>query len=479
MEKVMKEHSGRRFKKDRKKQLILRVTLAALTVLVLAGAGMFVFAYTHPLKLDGSVINQEMGESFDPMDHIRRVWFGKPEEVNVTSEVDISKEGDYPITFTWREHSEKAVVKVRDTIPPELTVKDYETDLVEEIKPEMFVEKAEDLSEVTIRFAETEDWSKEGTYTVEILAEDASGNQTVKEADLIRKRDEEKPQIQGTSDVTIKQGKTIDFSSGVTVTDDMDPKPIFEIHSENVDFAVPGSYQVVYKAKDRSGNENELVQNITVEANPEWNEKVVYLTFDDGPSENTKKILEVLDKYQAKATFFVTGNNQKKNNLITLAHQKGHSIGLHTYTHDYASVYSSEKAYFEDLQKISDMVEKLTGEKSKLIRFPGGSSNTISKKYTPGLMTKITKEVQDKGYQYFDWNCDSTDASGNNVAVEKLVANATSSNAQHINILMHDTNAKNTTVDALPKIIEHYRKLGYSFRGLTEDSFAPHHHINN
>lgn len=475
----MKEYNRRRIKEDRKRQLVLRVTLTILTLVILAAAGMFGYAYTHPLKLDNGVIKHEMGEAFDPMDHIRKVWFGKPEDVSVNSEVDISKEGDYPIIYTWRDHSEKAIVKVRDTTPPELTVKDYETDLVEEIKPESFIEKVEDISEVTTRFEKTQDWSEEGTYTVEILAEDASGNQTVKEAELIRKKDEKKPQIQGVSDMTVKQGKTLEFSSGVTVTDDMDPDPFLEIHSESVDFSTPGSYQVTYRAKDRSGNENELVQNITVESNPEWNEKVVYLTFDDGPSDNTKKILDVLDKYQAKATFFVTGNNQKNNDLITLAHQKGHAIGLHTFTHDYASVYSSEKAYFEDLQKISDMVEKLTGEKSKLIRFPGGSSNTISKKYSSGLMTKITKEVQEKGYQYFDWNCDSTDASGNHVAIEKLVANATSSNAQHINILMHDTDAKDTTVEALPKIIEHYRKLGYSFRKLTQDSFAPHHHINN
>lgn len=475
----MKEYSRKRFKEDRKKQLALRVAITVVTLVILAAAGIFGYAYTHPLKLDNGVIQHEMGKPFDPMDHIRRVWFGKPEDVSVKSEVDISKEGDYPIVYTWRDHSEEAVVKVRDTTPPELTVKDYETDLVEEIKPELFIEKAEDLSEVTTRFAEAEDWSKEGTYTVEILAEDASGNQTVKKAELIRKKDEEKPQIQGVSDMTVKQGKVVDFSSGVTVVDDIDPDPVLEIHSESADLSVPGSYQVVYKGKDRSGNENELVQNITVEANPEWNEKVVYLTFDDGPSDNTKRIIDILDKYQAKATFFVTGNNQKKNDLITLAHKKGHAIGLHTYTHDYASVYSSEKAYFEDLQKISDMVENLTGEKSKLIRFPGGSSNTISKKYTPGLMTRITKAVQEKGYQYFDWNCDSTDASGNHVPVEKLVANATSSSAQHINILMHDTDAKNTTVEALPKIIEHYRKLGYSFRKLTQDSFAPHHHINN
>lgn len=468
-------------KKSRKRKLVFRVGAVILALVILAVAGMWIYAYTHPLKLDGDVIKQELGEPFNPMDHIRKVWFGRAEEVSVKSEVDISKEGDYPVIFTWRDHSEEAVVKVRDTTPPDLEVKDYVTDLVEEVKPEMFVKKAEDVSQVSVRFANEKeaDWKKEGTFTVEILAEDASGNQTVKEADLTREKDTEKPEIEGVQDETVKQGKSMDFYAGVTVKDNIDPNPSLEVDSAKVDTTVPGSYQAVYKAKDRSGNETEIVKNVTVEANPEWNEKVVYLTFDDGPSGNTKKILDILDQYQAKATFFVTGNNQKKNDMIRLAHEKGHTIGLHTYTHDYPSVYASEKAYFEDLQKISDMVENLTGEKSHVIRFPGGSSNTVSKKYSPGLMTKLTKEVQEKGYQYFDWNCDSTDASGNNVPVGKLIANATSSKAQHINILMHDTDAKDTTVEALPKIIEHYRKLGYHFKELTVDSYAPHHHVNN
>lgn len=480
MEKVIKGlHSRKKRKNDRKRQLFIRISLTVLTLLIVAGAGGFLYTFTHPLKLKGSIIEHEMGEAFDPSEYIKKVWFGKPDEVSVKSNVDISKEGDYPVVYTWRNHSEKAVVKVRDTTPPKLEVKDYATDLAEEIKPEMFVEKTEDLSEVSIRFAESESWNVEGTYTVKILAEDTSGNQTVEEAVLTRKQDTQNPEIQGVQDFTVKQGQGVDLSQGITVKDDMDPKPSLDIQSESVNFAVPGTYQAVYTAKDRSGNETEIVQNITVEANPEWNEKIVYLTFDDGPSDNTKKILDILDQYQVKATFFVTGNNQKKNDLIRLAHEKGHAIGLHTYTHDYASVYSSEKAYFEDLQKISDMVEELTGEKSRLIRFPGGSSNTISRKYVPGLMTKLTKEVQNQGYQYFDWNCDSTDASGNNVPEGKLVSEATSSSAKHINILMHDTDAKDTTVKALPKIIEHYRQQGYAFKELTKDSYAPHHHVNN
>ena len=131
------------------------------------------------------------------------------------------------------------------------------------------------------------------------------------------------------------------------------------------------------------------------------------------------------------------------------------------------------------MQKISDLVERMTNEKSYLIRFPGGSSNTISAKYVPQIMTKLTQKVQEEGYQYFDWNCDSTDASGNNVPDAQIVRNATSSDAQYINILMHDTDAKDTTVHALPQIIEYYRRQGYVFEGLETDSYAPHHHVNN
>ena len=208
-------------------------------------------------------------------------------------------------------------------------------------------------------------------------------------------------------------------------------------------------------------------------------EKVVALTFDDGPSRNTKKILDILNKYDAKATFFVTGNHPEYNKYMKRAAKEGHTIGLHTYTHNYSQLYSSEEAYFDDLQQISDMVEDVTGKKSKVIRFPGGSSNMISANYVDGLMTTLTQKVQEQGYQYFDWNVDSTDASGNGVPVSQLVENATASDDQYINILMHDTDAKDTTVEALPEIIKYYKDKGYVFLGLDTDSYAPHHNVVN
>ena len=213
-----------------------------------------------------------------------------------------------------------------------------------------------------------------------------------------------------------------------------------------------------------------------------WHNKEVkfaYLTFDDGPSENTKKIMDILAKYDAKATFFVTGRNQDYNYLIKDAYNAGHTIALHTYSHEYSTVYASVDAYFDDLNKVGQMVKKEIGFVPHYIRFPGGSSNTVSRRYCQGIMSTLTKEVVEKGYQYYDWNGDSTDASGNHVAVDKLIRNGTSCHDNNVMILCHDTQAKDTTVQALPAIIEHYKNLGYTFKGIDDATYAPHQSVNN
>ena len=179
-----------------------------------------------------------------------------------------------------------------------------------------------------------------------------------------------------------------------------------------------------------------------------------------------KKIMDILAKYDAKATFFVTGRNQDYNYLIKDAYNAGHTIALHTYSHEYSTVYASVDAYFDDLNKVGQMVKKEIGFVPHYIRFPGGSSNTVSRRYCQGIMSTLTKEVVEKGYQYYDWNGDSTDASGNHVAVDKLIRNGTSCHDNNVMILCHDTQAKDTTVQALPAIIEHYKNLGYTFKEL-------------
>ena len=457
---------------------IILIAVMTLIIVAFAAAGILIYKF-HPVFLKNKVVNQELKEAFDPEDNIWYVVGGKASQVEVTGEVDTSTTGDYPVEYRFRSQKTKVTVRVRDTIAPELTVKSYVTDLAEELKPEFFVEEVTDASEVSVKFEEDESFTEPGTFDINIVAEDKAGNSTVKTAQVTLEKDETAPEIQGADDITIMQGRTLDFLSGVTVRDNMDPAPVVEVDHNQVDLNAPGTYTAVYKAKDRSGNETTLERKIVVKKNEELTQKIVYLTFDDGPSENTGKILDILKEYNVKATFFVTGNNQKYNNLMKRAHDEGHTVGLHTYSHNYKEVYASEDAYFKDLQKISDLVEQVTGEKSYVIRFPGGSSNTVSAEYSKGLMTILTKKVQEKGYQYFDWNCDSTDASGNNVPVDKLIKNATSCSSQHINILMHDTDAKDTTVEALPKIIEHYRAAGYTFKGITVDSYSAHHGVNN
>ena len=163
--------------------------------------------------------------------------------------------------------------------------------------------------------------------------------------------------------------------------------------------------------------------------------------------------------------------------MIKPAYDNGHTIGKHTYSHDYAKVYASVDAYFQDLDQIGQMVQEEIGYVPCFIRFPGGSSNTVSKKYTAGIMSTLVQEVQNRGYQYYDWNGSSGDGSVR--TTEELVAQATSFDSNNIILLCHDSHGKQTTVEALPQIIDYYRSQGYTFKGLTVDSVAAHHGVNN
>ena len=300
---------------------------------------------------------------------------------------------------------------------------------------------------------------------------------------VIQVVDTTKPEFKGLDDLTVSLNTTPDLKAGVEVSDNSLEKIQYKMDSKKLDTSKEGTYEVTYSAKDSSGNKTTVKRKIEVikKIGSEYqsDEKVVYLTFDDGPSENTQKIMDILARYNAKATFFVTGRNQKYNYLIKDAYNAGHTIALHTYSHDYQTVYSSVDAYFDDLNKVGQMVKNEIGFVPHYIRFPGGSSNTVSRKYCQGIMSTLTKEVVEKGYQYYDWNGDSTDASGNHVAVDKLIRNGTLCHDNNVMILCHDTQAKDTTVQALPSIIEHYQGLGYRFKGIDDKTYTPHQSVNN
>ena len=203
---------------------------------------------------------------------------------------------------------------------------------------------------------------------------------------------------------------------------------------------------------------------------------VIYLTFDDGPGAQTPRLLEILEKYDAKATFFVV--NTPFASTITQIAEKGHTLAMHTATHDFEKVYSSEWAYFEDLEQIEDVIEEYAGYRPNILRFPGGGSNTISKKYCPGIMTTLTKQVQEKGYLYYDWNVDSDDAGSARTAQEVYdnVVRGCYSRESSI-VLMHDI--KSYTIDAIEDILIWGLANGYTFEAITEDVPQLHHSVKN
>ena len=209
-------------------------------------------------------------------------------------------------------------------------------------------------------------------------------------------------------------------------------------------------------------------------------DNTIYLTFDDGPSYLTSQILDILKEEKVAATFFVIGSSlDKYRDVVKRAYNEGHTVALHSNTHNYKQIYSSDENYFNDLDTIKAKIYQITGVNSRIIRLPGGSSNTISKKYNKGIITRITNKLNDTGYYYFDWNIDSMDASGK-LSSEAIYNNTILGLHHGTNIvLMHDASTKKTTLEALKKIIEYGKENGYTFAKISKNTRAIHHHINN
>lgn len=204
---------------------------------------------------------------------------------------------------------------------------------------------------------------------------------------------------------------------------------------------------------------------------------IIYLTFDDGPGDYTNALLDVLDKHEVKATFFVTGRGDDA--VIKREFDEGHTVALHTFSHNYAYVYSSIDNFFADLNQVGERVKNITGQDAKLIRFPGGSSNLVSRRYDgrTRIMSTLTREVEARGYQYFDWNVDSDDA-GRAKDSDTVFSNVASHLKPGANVvLQHDIHPY--SVEAVERIIEYGEANGYVFEPLSFDSPTMHHGVNN
>jgi Predicted xylanase/chitin deacetylase len=216
---------------------------------------------------------------------------------------------------------------------------------------------------------------------------------------------------------------------------------------------------------DKQGNISltKRVNNKTVKDRPLFS-KEVFLTFDDGPSVNTLKILKILDENNVKATFFVIGSNvDRYPDLVRAEYKDGMAILNHSYTHEY-SMYKSVESTMADFNKCNASIKNTIGlEPLPYLRFPGGSDNTVSKSK---IMKNIRNEVVAKGMEYIDWNVDSGDADRIKVAVGAIDNNLIKElyGRNFAVTLMHDAPAKTTTVEALPTIIDYLKRQGYVFR---------------
>lgn len=394
----------------------------------------------------------------------------------IKGKADSSKLGKYKIKYIYKYKDKKKIIKqeifVIDSTKPELVIETKKAVVCPNGKIDNLSIKVTDNYDKDLSSKIKKEFIKDKNQVI-VSVTDSNKNETVKVLDaVVEDKTAPKLEINGMGERSFIVGDSYE-DEGAKATDNCDDNIKVDVES-NVDLGTPGTYQITYKAKDSSGNESTASRKIVV-YNIESGNKIVYLTFDDGPSIYTNELLDILKKYNVKATFFVTGHGE--DSLIRREYDEGHKIALHTNTHDYSYVYSSVDNYFNDLYAVKDRVKRITGEDTNLIRFPGGSSNTVSMNYTPGIMSVLVNEVRNRGFYYFDWNVSSGD--GGSPTVPDVIYNNVVSSLKDGSsvVLQHDT--KKYSIDAVERIIQYCQANGYTFATLKENSPGAHHGVNN
>ena len=193
--------------------------------------------------------------------------------------------------------------------------------------------------------------------------------------------------------------------------------------------------------------------------------KSVFLTIDDGPLGCCSKILNVLKTNDVKATFFVVKTHDIE--MVKRIHDEGHCIGLHTYSHDFSKCYRSDYSYFSDLEKLKSLIYDYTGETPDIVRFPGGTSNTMMNRLG---MRRMVSGLDDLGYRVFDWTASSGDATAERISYDRAASNVLRNCYKDVNIvLMHDWEP---APKSLRVIISYLKEKGFTFDTL--DHYAEH-----
>lgn len=484
--------------KRKTKIKILKCSIVILMILALLCAGVWYllfrvnqFTLSVTIKGDPEVI-LEYGETFyEPGAKVTLtgtyLWKEgiqpKGVDVQINSELQEKVVGKHTIYYTarclWWEAGAQRIVRVVDTQSPRITLMNSSNQTVqpgEKYVEEGFYAIDNYDGDITHLVRRTEEYG-----SIYYVVKDSSGNLAYAER-KIPYYDPIPPELylHGEDRITINAGEVYE-EPGYSASDDVDGDltDMVEVEGE-VNRFLAGTYKISYKVSDSYGNLSRAIRIIKVLPHPQPEieipkGKVIYLTFDDGPGPYTGRLLNLLEHYDVKATFFVTDSGYP--NLLKRIVDEGHSIGIHTMTHDYQSVYSSEEAFFADLYGMQDVIYQNTGVMTTLMRFPGGGSNLVSS-FNEGIMSTLTKAVQDCGFQYYDWNVDSNDAGGaqesmtvSNNVIENVVKQRVSMVLQHD---IHDF-----SVDAVENIIVWALENGYTFLPITQSSPNFHHDVLN
>ena len=349
--------------------------------------------------------------------------------------------------------------------------------------------------DLTDRVLVSSSQQEDGTFLLTYTVADSSGNQTTVTR-TVETLDEVPPEItlNGNSVKVLLVGETY-TDEGCTASDDTDGNISAKVVSDcGGEFKAEeaGTYRIHYTVTDSSNNIAraervvKVINKVGYDAATWKTDKgngVICLTFDDGPGRvNTPKNLETLKQYGVKATFFICNYSDSYKDLVQQEIDEGHTVALHTYSHEYSECYATEDSYLDGINKLHDKVLADTGYDARIIRFPGGSSNAVSKRYTPGLMGRLTKKMLDNGYLYFDWNADSTDAETKymndaNAIFEHAISGI--QEGRYNVLLMHDIDSKKATAEALSRIIQWGLDHGFVFEPITVDTPLVCHNATN
>lgn len=281
--------------------------------------------------------------------------------------------------------------------------------------------------------------------------------------------DNEKPKInlKGNRILNLPKGKSFK-EEGYTAIDNYDGDITDKVEKEVIKIN-ESQDKIIYHIVDSSGNEEFEERFINyIEEN---GKSVIYLTFDDGPSVDiTPKILDILKEENVPATFFILNYDSKKENILKREVQEGHSIGIHGYSHEYKKIYKSEESYIKNVKDLQNKIKQSTGISTNITRFPGGSSNTVSK-FNPGIMSRLTREILKEGFLYYDWNVSSGDSGDvkTSLGVYNNVTKGLRKGKNNV-VLMHDFANNKKTLEALKAIIDYGKQHGYEFKKITNET---------